>query len=243
MKLMVCALLLFAVTAAADETLRRVQEELRKRNIYYGEIDGKKTSEFVAALQHYQGRKGFAQTGELDSETLRSLDLSAGNAPANAWPDVAVLKSDHALAQKTESSPPPVLEAEPAGSPFDPARVREFLDAYMHDSETNNLGAEMSYYSDPLDYFDDGVVNLDFVKRDIKSYYKRWPQRKYEVANLEPSVVPAHPEQIALKFRLKFKVQNAQHTVTGQTENVFTLKAEGSNYKIVAVRERRVRTE
>ena len=87
------------VRAHADDQLRSTQEELRRRNIYFGEIDGAQSPELSAAIKNYQDRKGFAVTGQADPETLRSLGLlprQPGEAPPTElpWPTGPVLKSD-----------------------------------------------------------------------------------------------------------------------------------------------------
>ena len=43
----------------ADEQTRRAQEELRKRNLYFGDINGQMNRELTEALKRYQTRKGF----------------------------------------------------------------------------------------------------------------------------------------------------------------------------------------
>jgi peptidoglycan hydrolase-like protein with peptidoglycan-binding domain len=85
--------------AQADEQIRSVQEELRRRNIYFGEIDGRSSEELSEATRRYQRRKGIAATGDGDHDTLRSLGLlvpSADEPPPRAinWPEEPVLKSD-----------------------------------------------------------------------------------------------------------------------------------------------------
>lgn len=85
--------------AHADEQVRSVQEELRRRNIYFGEIDGRPTLEFTEATRRYQRRKGLAATGQGDHDTLRSLGLLprlADEPPPRElqWPQEPVLKSD-----------------------------------------------------------------------------------------------------------------------------------------------------
>lgn len=85
--------------AHADDQIRSTQEELRRRNVYFGEIDGAPSPELTEAIKHYQERKGFAATGQPDRQTLRSLDLlprQPGEAPPPelAWPSEPVLKSD-----------------------------------------------------------------------------------------------------------------------------------------------------
>src|SRR3954468_10145758 len=80
--------------ARADETVRQVQEELRKRNLYFGNIDGQNSPVLTDALKRYQTRKGFAVTGPVDKDTARSLNISPATVAAATLPDVPVLKSD-----------------------------------------------------------------------------------------------------------------------------------------------------
>ncbi len=60
----------------ADEQIRRVQEELRKRHLFYANPNGEQSRALTAAIKRYQEKKGFAATGILDSETLASLGLA-----------------------------------------------------------------------------------------------------------------------------------------------------------------------
>lgn len=102
--LLPAALFLFAMLAAAraGDTTRSAQEELRRRNVYFGDINGRETPELTAAVQRYQKRKGFGPSGELDRDTLRSLGLlprQPGEQPPTAlqFPDEPVLRSDRAV--------------------------------------------------------------------------------------------------------------------------------------------------
>ncbi|HEX8296994.1 MAG TPA: peptidoglycan-binding protein, partial [Chthoniobacteraceae bacterium] len=125
--ILLVTLFLAAASALGEEQVRRVQEELRKRNLYFGEIDGKRSSETLAALQRYQKRKGFPDSGEFDQETLRSLQLT-GSAPSNApWPEVAVLKSD--AAREIAESDRKLLEQLEATEPDAASPATESADA------------------------------------------------------------------------------------------------------------------
>src|ERR1700738_1230685 len=63
--------------AFADEETRQVQEELRKRHLFFRDIDGRPSPEYSMALKRYQQRQGFAQTGYADEVTLYSLGIGA----------------------------------------------------------------------------------------------------------------------------------------------------------------------
>jgi len=93
---LVAVLLVSDGGANAGEQVRRIQEELRARHLYVGEVDGQKTEATTRALQHYQEKKGLKGTGVPDGDTLSSLSLGDSAPATTAWPNVPVLKSDRA---------------------------------------------------------------------------------------------------------------------------------------------------
>src|SRR3954468_2081551 len=62
----------FPVLSNAQDDLRSVQEELRRRSLYFGDVNGRDSAELQEATKRYQQRKGFAATGKPDRETLKS---------------------------------------------------------------------------------------------------------------------------------------------------------------------------
>ncbi|MDP9004854.1 MAG: peptidoglycan-binding protein [Verrucomicrobiota bacterium] len=92
--LLVLLLLTVSGPARADEQTRQVQEELRKRYLFFRDIDGRATPDYSIALRRYQERQGFAQTGVADEMTLYSLGIGEPSPPAEGapeLPDVPVL--------------------------------------------------------------------------------------------------------------------------------------------------------
>jgi peptidoglycan hydrolase-like protein with peptidoglycan-binding domain len=120
---LVCLVLACSIASLyASEDTRSTQEELRRRNIYFGDVDGRSSPELEQALKHYQKRKGLAVTGQNDHDTLRSLGLAA-RAPHEpppkdlVLPDEPVLKSDVRINVKAEA------EEIAVGSGVSPASV------------------------------------------------------------------------------------------------------------------------
>ncbi|HZE56540.1 MAG TPA: peptidoglycan-binding protein [Chthoniobacterales bacterium] len=77
--LFLTALILFVgwSLAWADSAVQSAQQKLKDGGFYYGEINGQKDAETMAAIRRYQIRNGLQITGELNPETLRSLGVTS----------------------------------------------------------------------------------------------------------------------------------------------------------------------
>jgi peptidoglycan hydrolase-like protein with peptidoglycan-binding domain len=248
--------------ARADETVRQVQEELRKRNLYFGNIDGQNSAVLTDALKRYQTRKGFTITGQVDKDTATSLHIRAETAAASEpLPDMPVLKSDTAsalpesqrLALQREAeekpdlapSPPAPAESPAAGQDLTPDRVNKFVQDYLRDAEGQSVPAQLRYYAFPVRYFDHGTVSEEFVTKDTSDYVKRWPERKYTLAGPANFFASGKEGETEIEFTIAFDLRNAARTTKskakGRTKNWWTVRMEGEEMKIVAIREERLR--
>ena len=259
--LLIQALSLSAL-ARADETVRQVQEELRKRNLYFGTIDGQKSEVLTDALKRYQTRKGFTITGQVDKDTATSLHIRPTvAATSEPLPDMPVLKSDMAsalpesqrlaLQQEAEEkpdltpSPPAPAESPGPGQNLTPDRVNKFVEDYLRDAEGQSVPAQIKYYAFPVRYFDHGMVSEQFVTKDTSDYVKRWPERKYALA-APPSFFASEKEgETEIEFTIAFQLRNASRSTKnkafGKTKNAWTVRVEGDEMKIVAIQEERLR--
>src|SRR5213596_2373945 len=71
--------LFFVGSVRADPTIQSVQQALKDQGFYYGSVTGEKSAETIAALRRYQIRNGLQITGEINPETLRSLNLASNS--------------------------------------------------------------------------------------------------------------------------------------------------------------------
>jgi hypothetical protein len=253
-------LLSFPGLAPADETVRQVQEELRKRNLYFGNIDGQNSAVLTDALKRYQTRKGFKITGQVDADTATSLHIQA-MAVSSPLPDMPVLKSDTAsalaesqrLALQREAeekpdltpSPPPPAESPGPGQDLSPDRVNKFVQNYLRDAEGPSVPAQIKYFAFPVQYFDHGKVSEQFVSKDTGDYVKRWPERKYTLMGPANFFASGKEGETEIEFTIAFEVRTAARTTKnkakGRTKNWWTVRMEGEEMKIVAIREERLR--
>jgi peptidoglycan hydrolase-like protein with peptidoglycan-binding domain len=229
--------------AFADEETRQVQEELRKRHLFFRDIDGRQSPEYAMAIKRYQQRQGFAQTGYADEVTLYSLGIGEAAPPAEGardLPDVPVLKSDAALHEPRPTRPPVPTKAQNA-SDVAKAEIRNFLRRYFDACQSPNPDDELAFYAERVEYFDHGVVDKPYIRNELAVYDQRWPSRKYTLRD-SLRIVRTGNNTIA-KVRIAFDVANPEHSrkANGRTDDTINLAKRGDSLEIVSIKEARVR--
>jgi peptidoglycan hydrolase-like protein with peptidoglycan-binding domain len=243
-------LILFLVCAfgfwgrvVADEETRQVQEELRKRHLFFRDIDGRPSPEYAMALKRYQQRQGFAQTGVADEVTLYSLGIGEPAPPAEGatdLPDMPVLKSDAALREPRPAPPPVPTKAQNAGD-VAKAEIRNFLRRYFDACQSRNPDSELAFYAERVEYFDHGVVDKPYIRNELAVYDQRWPIRKYTLG--DSLRVERKGNNTIARILVAFEVANTEHSrkASGQTNDTFNLAKRGDSLEIVSIKEERVR--
>src|SRR5437763_16685906 len=105
-----------AQLALADGTVQRAQEELKAQGFYFGQIDGDKNADTIAAIRRFQIRNGLPVTGELDEETLSGLhaDSASSTAATTPTPQPENSEGSENSTERVAPAPPPRdLRADP----------------------------------------------------------------------------------------------------------------------------------
>jgi len=241
LSLLVC--LIGGITVHADEETRQVQEELRKRHLFFRVIDGRPSLDYAIALKRYQQRQGFAASGVADEMTLYSLGIGEPAPPAEGGtnlPDVPVLKSDAALPE-LRPQPAPVPTSQNNARDATKPEIHDFLRRYFEACQSPNPQDELGFYAERVEYFDHGAVNKSYIQNELAVYHQRWPDRKYTLGD-SLRVVKVQNNTVA-KLRVAFQVLNPgqDRHANGRTDNTFSLARRGDSLEIVSVKEARVR--
>jgi peptidoglycan hydrolase-like protein with peptidoglycan-binding domain len=107
-----------AGSICADQTTQSVQQSLKDQGFYFGNVTGDKSAETTAAIRRYQIRNGLQVTGDVNQETLRSLNLSS-NLASSSQPSSKPATTQPSHVRPDESSrldhspPPPRVPSEP----------------------------------------------------------------------------------------------------------------------------------
>lgn len=67
-----------AQQAVTPDTIRQVQQTLQQQNMYRGQVDGVWGPQTQAAVREYQQKNSLGSSGQLDQQTLASLNIGGG---------------------------------------------------------------------------------------------------------------------------------------------------------------------
>jgi peptidoglycan hydrolase-like protein with peptidoglycan-binding domain len=229
----------------ADDQIAAVQEKLKSRGFYYGEVDGENSNETAAAITRFQVRNGFQVTGELNEETLRSLGLTLSqpleqNAANYSGPKIeawrALREQDREFLRRTTPSQPTEQTSNQSLSLTD--QIRDFIAGFVVAGITSDVEPELQFYADRADYYDSGLVGKDFIRNDILRYNQKWPVRQYWLEGDVRILDGIEADAIAVQFQIRYVVQNQQKESRGTAIKTLKLRKIQDGLEIISVREK-----
>jgi hypothetical protein len=102
------------------------------------------------------------------------------------------------------------------------------------------VGAETEFFADRVQYYDQGIMDRENIREDLKRYDERWPERHFWIAGAI-NVEPQSDNRVQVTFPLGFKLRNANKTLNGKVEKTLVLEPAGDDFQIVAVNEQKSR--
>jgi Putative peptidoglycan binding domain len=228
----------------ADSQIASVQESLRARGFYYGEINGEESNATAAAITRFQVRSGIEVTGELNEETLRSLGIEASkpvepNAGDQSRPRIeawrALREQDRkfleqmSASQRTDETRERALEA---------TQIQDFVAGFVVAGISEDVDAELQFYAEKADYYDRGLVSKDFIRKDISRYNQKWPTRRYWLDGDINILNGLEADPIEVRYQIRYAVRNQQKESSGTAVKTLRLKKAGDGLEITSVREK-----
>jgi peptidoglycan hydrolase-like protein with peptidoglycan-binding domain len=127
-----------ASSVHADQTIQSLQQTLKDQRFYYGNVTGEKNAETTAAIRRYQIRNGLQVTGDINPETLHSLNTSSVSL-AKPTGKPAATQSAKVLPDNSsrlgQDSPPP-----PSNQPDRPLEMNSNFNGTGYSSAQRRIG-------------------------------------------------------------------------------------------------------
>jgi peptidoglycan hydrolase-like protein with peptidoglycan-binding domain len=182
------------------------------------ETSSARTEETTQTITETSVRSAPADTASTRSET--------GQPPAAA----------QTSSQTTGTEPAPPVKTRTGDVSTE--RLRDYVAAFVLAGLDRNVGAEAEFFADRVEYYDQGIMDREKIREDLKRYDERWPERHFWIAGTI-NIEPQNDNRARLTFPLGFKLRNGNRTVTGKVDKTLVLEPAGDDLQIVAVNERK----
>jgi peptidoglycan hydrolase-like protein with peptidoglycan-binding domain len=172
------------------------------------------------------------QTGDRDMEETRSARSDEPKATDTGTPLQEVSGGGSALPSAAASN------ANLSMPDISPGRLHNYVAAFILAGLDRNVDAETEFFADRVQYYDQGIMDRQSIRKDLKQYDERWPERHFWVAGTI-HVEPQDDKQVQVTFPLGFKLRNGNKILTGKVDKTIVLTPSGRDLQITAVNERK----
>jgi peptidoglycan hydrolase-like protein with peptidoglycan-binding domain len=119
-------------------------------------------------------------------------------------------------------------------------RVRDYVGAFVLAGLDPQVGAEADFFADRVQYYDEGTLGRENIRRDLQRYAARWPTRRFWLAG-DVTVEPQNGNRLRVTFPLRYELRNGAKHSSGKIAKTIVLEPTGDDLQIVAVNERKAR--
>jgi peptidoglycan hydrolase-like protein with peptidoglycan-binding domain len=252
-----------AYSSQLDAALTRYQ--IRNGLPITGQLDvdtskalGAKPAVTSAAPDSAQSSETWRQLRKGERQTLAKTNTPETSSPPadQSKPEVASTQSSPAAtaAARIQSETPPVGSPLPenataaqasaatsnSSSPLNIStdRLRDYVGAFVLAGLDPRVGAEADFFADRVGYYDQGVMNREQIREDLKQYAARWPERRFWFAG-DMTVEPQNGNRVRVTFPLRYELRNGAQHSSGKIDKTLMLEMVGEDLQIVAVNERK----
>lgn len=111
--------------------------------------------------------------------------------------------------------------------------VASFIQRVLRLNESKDLNLVIECYADQVNYYDRGVVDRAYIKRDMGYYFKNWGRISAILEGDVVLIVTDQPDVRITKFVSQYEVENAKKSIRGKVENVWWLQRVNGSLKII----------
>lgn len=138
------------------------------------------------------------------------------------------------------ASAPPATAGDSSDGDISTERVRDYVGAFVLAGLDPQVGAEADFFADRVQYYDEGTIGRENIRRDLQRYAARWPERRFWLAG-DVTVKPQNGNRVRVTFPLRYELRNGPKHSSGKIAKTIVLEPTGDDLQIVAVNERKAR--
>jgi len=143
-----------------------------------------------------------------------------------------------AKSQPSPDEPSSEVLAEPKTEPVTmKPTLQAFVEAFIQSGASDRLDSVMQFYAPEVNYYDTGVVDKAFIRRDISELRRRWPRREYQLFNKPVARAGPGPNQYLVSYRIGHTLADRRSEVRGISNVTILVRDNDGTYSVLAVHE------
>ncbi len=179
------------------------------------------------------------RTGEQQRPNNAGVTPSPGVEPPQAG--VASAQSSPASSDATiqpETQPIGSLSTERSTTNISTERLRDYVGAFVLAGLDSHVGSETDFFAERVQYYDEGLIGREKIRKDLQRYAARWPERRFWLDG-DITSEPQNGNRVRVTFPLRYELRNGGKHSSGKINKTLVLEAAGDDLQIVAVTERK----
>ena len=186
------------------------------------------------------------------SEAWRRLRSGEQQTPNNArvvpTPRAELSPARVASAQSSPASSDATIqpETQPTGSPstersttdMSTERLRDYVGAFVLAGLDPHVGSETDFFASRVQYYDEGVIGREKIRKDLQRYAARWPERRFWLDG-DITAERQNGNRVRVTFPLRYELRKGGKHSSGKINKTLVLEAASDDLQIVSVNERK----
>gem|GEM_PF-3671901 len=116
--------------------------------------------------------------------------------------------------------------------------LQAFVEAFIQSGASDRLDSTMQFYAPEVNYYERGVVDEAFIRRDISELRRRWPRREYQLFNKPVVRAGPRPNQYLVSYRIGYTLADRRSQVRGISNVTILVRDNDGTYNVLAVHEK-----
>jgi hypothetical protein len=125
-----------------------------------------------------------------------------------------------------------------SGAGISTERLRDYVGAFVLAGLDPHVGSEADFFADRVQYYDEGMMNREKIRKDLQRYAARWPDRRFWLDG-DITVDTQNGNRVKVTFPLRYELRNGGKHMSGKISKTLVLEPAGDDLQIVAVNERK----
>jgi hypothetical protein len=160
-------------------------------------------------------------------EASRARVASAQSSPAS---------SDATIQPETQPVGSPSTERSPTNMSTE--RLRDYVGAFVLAGLDPHVASETDFFAERVQYYDEGVIGREKIRKDLQRYAARWPERSFWLDG-DITAERQNGNRVRVTFPLRYELRNGGKHSSGKINKTLVLEAAGDDLQIVSVNERK----